>query len=524
MQTPAAIKTNYTLNYLKIYIWQILSIVLNLGALFIVLPSIAKNKDLYGIYSVCISLTIFLSYADLGFVNAGTKYAAEFYAMQDRLKEKRIIGFAAFILFIFILIFSFIVGAIAIRPEWMFNDIKQEDAKVATYLLGTLALFAPITVFQRTLQMIFSIRLEDYILQIALIIANALKIVSVFFFFNEQTYNITGYFLCYQLLSLLALLIAGIIAQKKYDISFFGLSKYFKFSKEIYTQTRKLAFGSLFVTISWILFYELDPYVLARLTGPATLAVYAVGLTLLSFYRSIFGALFSPFVARFNHLIGLNDYSSLKSLYSTIMVVMLPFIFFSITALFFVARPFIFSWLGPQFEQSILPTRILIFSNILAFISYPCSILLVAKQKIRLLYLTSASLPVIYWITIILFYPVAGILVFAVSKLMVFLIIGFFYLKYSLDFLQIKMDLFLKNYILPVIIPLVVIAGILIPVSLYFEETLKSYVHLFFIIMLVAFAIFSGFICYYLFSSPFRSYMNLLLKSFINRRAPGITK
>src|SRR6478735_188505 len=165
MQTPAAIKTNYTLNYLKIYIWQILSIVLNLGALFIVLPSIAKNKDLYGIYSVCISLTIFLSYADLGFVNAGTKYAAEFYAMQDRLKEKRIIGFAAFILFIFILIFSFIVGAIAIRPEWMFNDIKQEDAKVATYLLGTLALFAPITVFQRTLQMIFSIRLEDYILQ-----------------------------------------------------------------------------------------------------------------------------------------------------------------------------------------------------------------------------------------------------------------------------------------------------------------------------------------------------------------------
>src|SRR5215831_4483480 len=339
MQT---IKTTYTLNYLKIYIWQILSILLNLASLFIVLPSISSNKEIYGIYSVCISLTIFLSYADLGFINAGAKYASEYYARQNFLKEKQIVGFVTFILFVFILVFSGIVGAFALKPDWMFNNLKSDDVTIASELLGILAVFAPAVVMQRILQMIFSIRLEDYILQIVLIITNVLKILSVFIFFDKNKYNIGGYFLCYQLLSLAGLIIAGIIAEKKYSISFFSLRKHFAFSREIYSETKKLAFGTLFLTIAWIFFYELDPYVLARITDPSTVAIYAVGLTLLSFYRSIFGALFNPFSIRFNHLIGINDTSSLKSLYSMVIVVMLPLVLFSILSLFIVIKTFIF--------------------------------------------------------------------------------------------------------------------------------------------------------------------------------------
>src|SRR5581483_1187093 len=188
---------------------------------------------------------------------------------------------------------------------------------------------------------------------------------------------------------------------------------------------------------------------LAKITDPSTVAVYAVGLTLLSFYRSIFGALFNPFNARFNHLIGLNDYSSLKGLYSTIIIIMLLFISFSIIGLFIAAKPFIYSWLGSQFAQSVFPARLLILSNILAFISYPCSILLIAKQKIRLLYLISGVLPIVYWLCIVMFYSRIGVVIFAISKLLAFLIIGFFYLKYTLSFLEINMLAFLKKYLLP---------------------------------------------------------------------------
>ena len=73
-------KVNFTENFIKVYFWQIISIFLNFLALFIVVPSLSEDKEIYGIYTLCISFNIFLSYADLGFIGAGKKFAAEYYA------------------------------------------------------------------------------------------------------------------------------------------------------------------------------------------------------------------------------------------------------------------------------------------------------------------------------------------------------------------------------------------------------------------------------------------------------------
>ena len=63
-----------------------------------------------GIYSVCISLSIFLNYADIGFISAANKYAGEAFAKNDLKLETTLHGFSAFVLFIFIIpIFSFII-------------------------------------------------------------------------------------------------------------------------------------------------------------------------------------------------------------------------------------------------------------------------------------------------------------------------------------------------------------------------------------------------------------------------------
>ena len=85
---------SYFRNYLNTYFWQTISIVLGFLSMFIVTPYITSNPSTYGIYMVCMSITVFLSYADLGFLGAGQKFAAEYYAKGDRDSEVKIIGFS----------------------------------------------------------------------------------------------------------------------------------------------------------------------------------------------------------------------------------------------------------------------------------------------------------------------------------------------------------------------------------------------------------------------------------------------
>ena len=80
---------SFFFNYVKIYIWEAISFVFKFISMFIVIPFISKEPAIFGIYSICISLGIFLNYADLGFLKATKKYAAEFYAREERIEEMK---------------------------------------------------------------------------------------------------------------------------------------------------------------------------------------------------------------------------------------------------------------------------------------------------------------------------------------------------------------------------------------------------------------------------------------------------
>ena len=96
-------KINFTVNFIKIYFWNFISIILNFAALFVVVPYISSNKELYGVYALCMSLNIFLSYADLGFIGAGKKFASELYAINKIRESNNIIGFSLFFLSLFLI-------------------------------------------------------------------------------------------------------------------------------------------------------------------------------------------------------------------------------------------------------------------------------------------------------------------------------------------------------------------------------------------------------------------------------------
>lgn len=437
-------KQSYSKNYLKIYFWQGISMVLNFLSMFIVIPYLTSDPTVYGIYSVCISFAIFLSYADLGFIGAGQKYASEYFAQGNQQQEIKVIGFTHFILLVFLIIFSLLFFWFSKNPEILVKGIdNRKHHEVASSLLLIMSLFTPTTLLQRLLQMIYSIRMEDYIIQRINIIGSAIKIFSVLWFFKSEKYDIVGYFLFTQIVNLVVSIFSLILTKKRYSYNFKLLLKSIHFNKEIFDITKSLAFTSLLITICWILYYELDSVAIGKMLGAKSVAIYTIGLTILSFFRSILGIVFSPFNIRFNHYIGINDEESLKNVYLQVVTIFAPIVTIPLITIFIFSKYIVLTWVGKEYLESISVIQFLILCNLFAFITYPTNFMLIAKEKQKMLYVINFIIPIIFWSGIFLSITYLGVKSFAIFKLIAFLFSAIFSIHIMIKYLKINnIDIF----------------------------------------------------------------------------------
>lgn len=450
-------RKSYISNYIKIYFWQFLAVALNLLSMFIVVPRISSDPPIYGIYSVCISASIFLIYADFGFIGAGYKYASESFAKKDREEEIRVVGFSGFILFFFVVLYALALFLLSLNPQILIKDTTDPLAlRTASNLLAILAYTSFGILLQRFMQIVYGIRLEDFIFQRILIIFSLLKIASVVYYFADSKYDIVGYFLFCQIMTVLAGIVSLIIAVKRYGYDFNLLLRSFHFSRKFFLKTKNIAFGTLFSTAMFVLYYELDPFVITRFLGAPQVALYAIGLTLLSYFRAFFGMIYSPFSARFNHFVGLRDEEGLKYIFRRTVILTAPLVIFPIISLILIMKQFVYSWVGARYEPSIIVSQMLIASFIFGFLTYPATIVIIAKEKIRTLYLISALLPFIYWIGIFFTMPTLGIVAFSLFKLVAFVILAAVYFGFFFRYLEGSSVGILKEIIYPGIIPFVV--------------------------------------------------------------------
>jgi len=505
---------SYTKNYLKIYSWQGVSLILNFLSMFIVIPYLTSEPTIYGIYTVCISMSIFLAYADLGFMGAGQKYAAEYFAKGDHREEIKVIGFTHFILLVFLLLFSIIFLILSFHPEFLLKNLASgKQVVIASSLLLILALSSPITLLQRLLQMIFGIRLEDYIVQRTNIAGSLLKILSVLWFFRNGQYNIVGYFLFAQIVNFFAALLTLLIARKRYNYDFELLFKSFHFNKTVFLKTKKLAFTSLYLTLTWILYYELDPATIGKLLGASQVAIYAIGLAILSFFRSILGIIFSPFSARFNHFVGLGDKEGLKSFFTQVVIVMTPIVIIPIITITLLASPIILSWVGSAYFESIEIAQYLVLCNLFAFISYPTGMALMAKERLNEMYLVNSLMPFIFWSGILVTYHLLGLKSFAIFKLIAFSLSAIAYYVIMLKFLHLNFLKSIKEIFLPVLFPIlfIFISSVLIRDYLPCE---KSKINLLIVAISAACLISVSFIIQYFSSTNWRNQISKTLRTY----------
>jgi O-antigen/teichoic acid export membrane protein len=481
--------------------------------MFVVIPRLADSPAIYGIYVIAISTNIFLTYGDFGFISAGQKYVSECFARRDLEEEIKITGFVCFVLFIFVLIFSVVVLVIAAYPQLLITKISNlHELTIASHIFFILAIFCPAVVGQRFLDITYGARIEQYIYQRISIVGSLLKIFSVLYFFDASHYDIIGYFLFCQVINLLVIIFSAAIIWRRYNYDYGLLLRSFKFTREIFDRTRKLAFASFFLTFAFILYYEMDSFVIARLLGLEKVAVYAIGLTILTFLRNVYAVIYSPFLSRFNHFIGLNDMDGLRGLCWSVIILTIPLVFFPIVSLIILMKPLIYTWLGVEYKDSIIIAQLLIAGFIFIFVANPTSFLIIAQERIKELNLTSAIQPIIYWCGVLLTVSSLGLTSFALFKFITFSINAVIYLFIALNFLRSSTWNFFIKAIRPLIIPIIFLLMIL----LFLEPLLsteKGIMNLIVVILTGAGSSLGALCLYYCFSELFRKNVSDIFKT-----------
>ncbi len=499
-------------SFIKIYFWQILSLISGFATLFIVTPFLTANAYLFGVYSIVTSLSLFLTYADLGFLSAGVKYASECVARDERDQEIKIISFVTFVLAIFVFIIALIILFFSWQPHILIKSLSDQLSEhVASTLLLVFALSTPILILQRSIQIIYNIRLKDYLYQRIFTSANLVKIFSAYFFFGNGKYMLIEYFIFTQITALIAVIITLLLTKKIFN---YDLKKYFKsikFSKEIFNKTKKLAFSSLFVTISWIIFYEIDLLVIGKFIGPKAIALFSLCISVTVLFRSLHSILYNPFVAKFNHYIGKRDLNAFNNAFYKILVLGLPISVFPTLIVVFTIKSFVFSWVGPSYSSIIPIVSILLFIYVFNFIANPASIAIVAFEKIKSIYIVNALMPILYWSGIIFSYEYLGLQSFAIFKLFAIVVSTIVYSILAIKLLKINYNKFFLGNIIPVIF-----VSIALYLLIHFTQHLLPYSkgsrQLFKYALACSFYLVFTILFYVLLSSQFRD----IIKSFMH--------
>jgi O-antigen/teichoic acid export membrane protein len=292
--------------------------------------------------------------------------------------------------------------------------------------------------------------------------------------------------------------------------------KSFRFDKSLYNKTKGLAFVSIFLTICWVAFYELDPFVISKLLGPTYLAIYAIGFSLMEYFRSIFGIIFSPFIAKFNHYIGLKDFKGLNEAFKKVLVITLPLVVFPILSISITIQNFILTWVGFQYAGSIPIARILVLGYLFNFITSPTGILIMAYEKTRILYYTNFLLPLVYWLGILFTFKYLHLQAFADFKFVAFLIITITYMNIIVRLLGIKFWKFMGDLLLPALLPVISLLLIVFFTKSYLpvqKGSLGLFIYFIYNGLVISIAI----IIYYFSSKIFKDGINSIITTVFSR-------
>ena len=394
---------------------------------------LSESPDILAIYSICVSLVLFFSYTDFGFIAAGKKYASEHVTSENFGLQLSLLGNSFSISFLISFLLSGTLFLLSFNPEIIISDLKNNSqySYIASILLKTLSISCLFQIFTNYIVSFFEINLKKYYCDAVLICIAILSF--IFFFLIDKTNEnwILIYFISLKSLDLLSLTVLFFLSSKIFKIKLIELIKNFRIRKKLIKKGLKLSFASIIVSICGFIFYELDNLFLAKNTDLISISFYSIAAIGPFILRTTFSILYSPFNAIFNYI--KDEKKAYKDYIQKVIIFFFPITFIGIIILSLFSKEIIFSYVGSDFQYSIMPFIFLCLAWSFSFLTYPSSAYLYSMEHNKRIILSGLISPIVFWTVNfyhVIFYNKFSIETFCFNKMIATLIICPLYVYY----------------------------------------------------------------------------------------------
>jgi O-antigen/teichoic acid export membrane protein len=423
--------------------------------MFFTIPNITSSvsTQVYGTYAAILSFTVFLSYADFGFLSAANKYGCDQYLKKDKNKEIELIAAATFVQTIAFLVFALICFVFAWKPSIIMSGLDKDLNNISSKLFILLAVFAFTTIPRRVIYAIAQFRIEAYRISPWMSLVGVANILLVFMIFtSNNNMNIVYYYFFTNLLVFIVIMGLGIHFFRKWNYSIKYFLSNFRFNKKALKLLWPFASASLLGSFMYVLYYEMDTFYICKFISVNELAFYSIGVILSGVFRRISSTLISPYMPKFNEFYVHNDDIGMKNFYLSSVAVTTPFVLIPVIVSIMLMPQFIIAWVGEKFVSSILISQLLVGAWILAPLMDLPSFIINAKVKIRLMYISSILVTALFWAIVITFKDQYGIKAVAAGKFISSMASGIFLLYVSHLLIKLKLSEYFRKIILPIVI------------------------------------------------------------------------
>lgn len=337
------------------YAGQLIRILVSLIYTPVMLHLLGQNE--YGLYQLVYSVVSYLSLLSLGF---GSSYLRFYSRFKVKNEEENIAKFNGMFMMIFLsisIICIFCGIAMVHNIRGIFGSgLTDNEYEMARELMILMVFNLTIT-FPNSVFNCFITAHEKFLFQKWLIILENVCSPFLTLPLLLMGYGSVGMVTVTTILTILVFIANGFFCIKKLSMKFAFIDFQFSVLKEMWVFTFFIFLNQIIDQINW----SIDKFLLGRLAGTTTVAIYGIGGQINSMYLQFSTAISSVFIPRVNTIAAKEeDSSELTDLFIRVGRIQFIVLMMILSGFIFWGRPFIRIWAGESFSESYIVSLLLI--------------------------------------------------------------------------------------------------------------------------------------------------------------------